>query len=113
MLLLYADFILHGKDNANRRQYKTSLLVFIVEVPLILFKDNANRRQYKTSLLVFIVEVPLILFKDNANRRQYKASLLVFIVEVSLVLLKDSIVLLKKLIIFRFLLNFFLKWSYK
>ena len=88
MLLLYADFILHGKDNANRRQYKTSLLVFIVEVPLILLKDNANRRQYKTSLLVFIVEV-------------------------SLVLLKDSIVFLKKLIISRFLLNFFLKWSYK
>ena len=88
MLLLYADFILHGKDNANRRQYKTSLLVFIVEVPLILFKDNANRRQYKTSKLVFIVEV-------------------------SLVLLKDSIVFLKKLIISRFLLNFFLKWSYK
>ena len=88
MLLLYADFILHGKDNANRRQYKASLLVFIVEVPLILFKDNANRRQYKTSKLVFIVEV-------------------------SLVLLKDSIVFLKKLIISRFLLNFFLKWSYK
>ena len=88
MLLLYADFILQGKDNANRRQYKTSLLVFIVEVPLILFKDNANRRQYKASLLVFIVEV-------------------------SLVLLKDSIVLLKKLIISRSLLNFFLKWSYK
>ena len=88
MLLLYADFILHGKDNANRRQYKTSLLVFIVEVPLILFKDNANLRQYKASLLVFIVEV-------------------------SLVLLKDSIVFLKKLIISRFLLNFFLKWSYK
>ena len=65
MLLLYADFILHGKDNANRRQYKTSLLVFIVEVPLILFKDNANRRQYKASLLVFIVEVPLVLLKDS------------------------------------------------
>ena len=113
MLLLYADFILHGKDNANRRQYKASLLVFIVEVPLILLKDNANRRQYKASLLVFIVEVPLILLKDNANLRQYKASLLVFIVEVSLVLLKDSIVFLKKLIISRSLLNFFLKWSYK
>ena len=42
MLLLYADFILQGKDNANRRQYKTSLLVFIVEVPPILFKDSAN-----------------------------------------------------------------------
>ena len=82
MLLLYADFILHGKDNANRRQYKASLLVFIVEVPLILLKDNANLRQYKASLLVFIVEV-------------------------SLVLLKDSIVFLKKLVIFRFLLNFF------
>ena len=66
-----------------------------------------------TSLLDCIAKMPLILFKDNANRRQYKASLLVFIVEVSLVLLKDSIVLLKKLIIFRFLLNFFLKWSYK
>ena len=65
MLLLYADFILHGKDNANRRQYKTSLLVFIVEVPLILFKDNANLRQYKASLLVFIVEVPLVLLKDS------------------------------------------------
>lgn len=88
MLLLYADFILHGKDNANRRQYKASLLVFIVEVPLILLKDNANLRQYKASLLVFIVEV-------------------------SLVLLKDSIVFLKKLIISRSLLNFFLKWSYK
>ena len=88
MLLLYADFILQGKDNANRRQYKASLLVFIVEVPLILLKDNANLRQYKASLLVFIVEV-------------------------SLVLLKDSIVFLKKLIISRSLLNFFLKWSYK
>lgn len=88
MLLLYADFILHGKDNANRRQYKASLLVFIVEVPLILLKDNANLKQYKASLLVFIVEV-------------------------SLVLLKDSIVFLKKLIISRSLLNFFLKWSYK
>ena len=63
MLLLYADFILHGKDNANRRQYKASLFVFIVEV--------------------------------------------------SLFLLKDSIVFLKKLVISRFLLNFFLKWSYK
>ena len=82
MLLLYADFILHGKDNANRRQYKASLLIFIAEVPLILLKDNANLRQYKASLLVFIVEV-------------------------SLVLLKDSIVFLKKLVISRFLLNFF------
>ena len=83
------------------------------EPQLVLCKDNANRRQYKASLLVFIVEVPLILLKDNANLRQYKASLLVFIVEVSLVLLKDSIVFLKKLIISRFLLIFFLKWSYK
>lgn len=40
MLLLYADFILHGKDNANRRQYKISLLVFIVEVSLVLLKDS-------------------------------------------------------------------------
>lgn len=64
MLLLYADFILHGKDNANLRQYKTSLLVFIVEVPLILLKDNANLRQYKASLLVFIVEVPFVILKD-------------------------------------------------
>ena len=29
MLLLYADFVLQGKDNANRRQYKARLLVFI------------------------------------------------------------------------------------
>lgn len=40
MLLLYADFILQGKDNANRRQYKASLLVFIVEVSLVLLKDS-------------------------------------------------------------------------
>lgn len=39
MLLLYADFILHGKDNANLRQYKASLLVFIVEVSFVILKD--------------------------------------------------------------------------
>ena len=113
MLLLYADFILQGKDNARREENEMNVFISYPEPQLVLCKDNANRRQYKASLLVFIVEVPLILLKDNANLRQYKASLLVFIVEVSLVLLKDSIVFLKKLIISRFLLNFFLKWSYK
>ena len=88
MLLLYADFILQGKDNARREENEMNVFISYPEPQLVLCKDNANRRQYKASLLVFIVEV-------------------------SLVLLKDSIVFLKRLIISRFLLNFFLKWSYK
>ena len=50
-------------DNANREQWKTSSLVFIAEVKLILCNDNANREQWKTSSLVFIAEVKLILCK--------------------------------------------------
>lgn len=39
------------KDSANRRQYKTSALVFIVEMQPILFKDSASE------------------WKDSANER--------------------------------------------
>ena len=41
------------KDSANRRQYKISSLIFIVEMPPILFKDSVYRRQYKILLLFY------------------------------------------------------------
>ena len=47
------------KDSANRRQYKTSALVFIVEMQPILFKDSASEWNDKTKYAVFVFIVYL------------------------------------------------------
>ena len=57
------------KDSASEWNDKTKYAVFVFHyrAPPILFKDSANRRQYKTSSLVFIVEMQTILFKDASE----------------------------------------------
>ena len=61
MLLFYADFILHGKDNANRVQNEINVFISFAEVPLILCKDNANRVQNEINVFISFAEVSLIL----------------------------------------------------
>ena len=58
------------KDSANRRQYKISSLIFIVEMPPILFKDSANRRQYKI-LLCYFMQKGLLTGLRAALQRVY------------------------------------------
>ena len=52
---------------------KHAVFVFHSRALPILFKDSANRRQYKTSSLVFIVEMQPILLKDSASERNVRA----------------------------------------
>ena len=57
------------KDSANRRQYKISSLIFIVEMPPILFKDSAKNRlsEAKTNLFVFVSVRFLLKSKTTQN----------------------------------------------
>ena len=52
------------KDSASEWNDKTKHVVFVFHsrAPPILLKDSANRRQYKTSSLVFIVYLGVKLY---------------------------------------------------